>query len=106
LISNPESTARRVEIEKRLDGANKAGEINTGSPTTPISTPQNPPPARAGPKGPYHVSTINGILYKNEDVGCNHDYNKDDLTIPTARDEVEEDTGGHHVFPHGAEGLI
>ncbi|KAF2729658.1 hypothetical protein EJ04DRAFT_555937 [Polyplosphaeria fusca] len=68
LVSNPESTARRVDIEKRLDGANKAGDIKTGSPTTPISTPQNPPPARPGPKGPFHVSTIDGILYKNEDL--------------------------------------
>ncbi|RKK77994.1 hypothetical protein BFJ71_g16606 [Fusarium oxysporum] len=69
LLSNPGDTAKRVEIEKRTDASSTAGGVPTGSPTTPISTPQKPvPPPRQGPKGPYHVATLEAIPYNNEDL--------------------------------------
>lgn len=67
-MSKPGDTANRVDIDKRLEGSRSAGGINTGSPTTPVSTPQKPPPVREGPMGSYHVNTLDNIPYSTTDV--------------------------------------
>ncbi|KAF3034743.1 hypothetical protein E8E11_000029, partial [Didymella keratinophila] len=55
-MSNSGDIAKRVAIVQRTVGPTQAGDISTGTSTTPISTPQKPPPApRMGPKGAYHV---------------------------------------------------